>query len=141
MTEAQYQSPEVESAGSARDLLAKFDKIENPNSPGRKTKSPKQKAPPKDIFKPVSLGETPPVGKGVSANPFLQIDKQVKQKEKEESSSTAELYFGKASDSAKATGVAIKTWSTKVVQDVRKLECFSFSGRKADPAKSDGKGK
>eukprot|EP00320_Phaeocystis_rex_P022414 CAMPEP_0119078540 /NCGR_PEP_ID=MMETSP1178-20130426/101527_1 /TAXON_ID=33656 /ORGANISM="unid sp, Strain CCMP2000" /LENGTH=138 /DNA_ID=CAMNT_0007060993 /DNA_START=39 /DNA_END=455 /DNA_ORIENTATION=- len=138
MTAAQYESPEVESAGSARDLLAKFDKIENPNSPGRKPKSPTQKAPPKDIYKPATLGETPPEGKGVSSNPFLQIDKEVKRKEKEESSSTTSAVFGK---SAKATSHAIQSWSTKFVKQVRELQCFNLSGRKAQPVTSDDKDK
>jgi hypothetical protein len=121
MTEANYETPDTAQPGSARDLLAKFDKIENPNSPGRKPKSPKQKQAPKDIYKPTTLGETPKEGKGVSSNPFLQIDKDHKKKVKEEAPTAAGAFASKASDSAKASGLAIKTWSTKLAKGLTSL--------------------
>tara|TARA_B100000795_G_scaffold224454_1_gene179903 strand:- start:465 stop:938 length:474 start_codon:yes stop_codon:yes gene_type:complete len=121
MTEGNYEEPDTAQPGSARDLLAKFDKIENPNSPGRKPKSPKQKAVGKDIYKPQNLGETPAAGKGVSSNPFLQMDKDHKKKVKEETPTTAGVFASKASDSAKASGLAIKSWSSKLVKGLTNL--------------------
>ena len=97
MSEAKYEAPDTSDTGSARDLLAKFDKIENPNSPTRKPKSPKQKQAPKDIYKPKTLGELSAEGKGVSSSPFLQIDKDYKKKVKEETPSAAGVYMSKAS--------------------------------------------
>ena len=121
MTEAKYESADAADPGSARDLLAKFDKIENPNSPGRKPKAPKQKQVAKDIYKPQTLGETPEEGKGVSSNPFLQIDKEVKKevKKAKEESSPGGVYMSRAGDSAKATGLAIKSWSTKLFKALK----------------------
>ena len=132
MSEAKYEAPDTSDTGSARDLLAKFDKIENPNSPTRKPKSPKQKQAPKDIYKPKTLGELSAEGKGVSSSPFLQIDKDYKKKVKEETPSAAGVYMSKASDSAKASGVAIKTWSNKLMKSLSSLPLCTQVRAKSD---------
>ena len=132
MSEAKYEAPETQTHGSARDLLAKFDKIENPNSPTRKPKSPKQKQAPKDIYKPKTLGELSTEGKGVSASPFLQIDKDHKKKVKEETPTAAGVYMSKASDGAKASGVAIKTWSKKFMKSLSSLPICAQVREKSD---------
>ena len=139
MTEGNYEEPDTAQPGSARDLLAKFDKIENPNSPGPKPKSPKQKQVIKDIYKPPTLGETPAEGKGVTSNPFLQIDKDHKKKVKEETPTTAGVYMSKASDGAKASGLAIKTWSTKLVKGLTNLPVCAQLREKAGSTDKDKK--
>ena len=124
-----------ESAGSAKDLLAKFDKIENPNSPGRKPRAPKVKDAPKDIYKPQNLGATPPAGKSVTANPFLQIDRDHKIKVQAEAPTPAQIYLSKASDGAKASGLAIKQWTTKVIQDVKSIGCLNIREKPSSTGK------